>query len=274
MTALILSLAMLVLGPAIIAICGRNRHVIAGIDTFVLISIAGLVLFHLIPESFAVAGWSAGIAVVIGAVVPWALHKWSHHKKGHDLGALLPVAMIGLMAHAFIDGIALSEKLGAHQGHTDFLALGVILHRLPMAMAVWWIVSPRSGKRAAIITLSIIGVASVAGFNAAELALPLQPEAVLGWLQALVAGSLMHVVHAHSPAHHSHCQHAGPLAIGSVIAGGALIGLSLVHPVSEHFSALGGLGIGLELAAVVGLVVVLFFRQRKHVVVFNHRHQH
>ena len=85
-------------------------------------------------------------------------------------------------------GSAFSELFGNH------LALGVILHRIPVGMAIWWTVRPRLGKTVAIGALAIIAVATSAAYILGEPVIALMEAKSVACFQAFVAGTLLHVI--------------------------------------------------------------------------------
>ena len=83
----------------------------------------------------------------------------------------------------------------------------VILHRIPVGLAIWWILRPRHGFVGGLLGIGFIAAATVVGYA-------LGGEVVgdgegIGLYQAFVGGSLVHVVfhqarhdHRHERAHH------------------------------------------------------------------------
>jgi hypothetical protein len=142
-------------------------------------------------------------------------------------------ALAGLSLHALLDGAALSSP--GPEGGVSLLALGVILHRLPDALAVWLIVRSLQGPRWAAGLLGLMGVATVAGYLLGERALDALPPAAVAVFEALVAGSLLHILLHHpagSPvdadAHHEHHHHHPDVAEGRRQLGGTAGSLAAV----------------------------------------------
>ena len=80
------------------------------------------------------------------------------------------------------------------------LAFAVILHRLPVGISIWWLVSRNVGPVSALLAIAVLMAATGGGYAAGALAnqLPsLHPWLVL--FQALVAGVLVHVALDRSP---------------------------------------------------------------------------
>ena len=74
------------------------------------------------------------------------------------------------------------------------LPWAVVLHRLPVGLMVWFLIRPVYGLRLALATLLLIGVATVSGFFMGEFAVGSLTNDSRGLFQALVAGTLLHVV--------------------------------------------------------------------------------
>src|SRR5690606_33316710 len=77
--------------------------------------------------------------------------------------AVTVVALAGLTVHEFFDGVGLASAFYDEHG-TSLLAVAVILHRLPIAITVWWLVRPLRGVAAAWLVLGALGASTVAGF--------------------------------------------------------------------------------------------------------------
>lgn len=189
MLLLILSLAALALGPLLYVIGTRRAGVREGLDGFVFVSIAGLVIFHVIPEVMEVAGmWALGFAA-LGLFGPLVFERYVKKlaREAHALALVL--GMLGTVLHGMIDGMTLSSSTGF-----GALGLAVLVHRLPVGLAVWWLLKPQKGLKAALTVLISIGVATIVGFSLAEGSADRVHSFGAMCFQALVAGSLLHVV--------------------------------------------------------------------------------
>ncbi|MBT8098354.1 MAG: hypothetical protein KJO82_01320 [Gammaproteobacteria bacterium] len=231
---LVLSVIALLLGPCIYALGRRqptSKHVL---DGFVFIAVAGIVCVDIIPIALRNGGLLAGAFLALGLAFPVlaekAFERYAH--KAHVFVVLL--AAIGLTVHAIIDGIALLPQLGAAMAEQpsllgNQLALGVILHRLPVGMAIWWSVRPAFGTPVTMLTFALIIAATAAAYWFGAPIVEIAEARSLAYFQAFVAGSLVHVV-AFGVAHdHS----AEPLPAGKEwgYRVGILIGMFLVFAV-------------------------------------------
>ena len=217
---LIAAIIALFVGVAIVPLVRGRRLALAALDGFVLTALAGLLLVHVIPESIHEAGFWAVIMVVAGVFLPRLLEGGTHsHEANHkEPWSILTVASLGLLVHAFLDGGALSID-ALHLHDSDALTLGVVLHRLPMGMIIGLLGS--KGRRwLPWAVASAVGVATIGGYQAGLEALPAMGITGLALMQALVAGTLGHVVLERAPDLSDNTQ-SGRRA--------SALGLSLIH---------------------------------------------
>lgn len=201
MELLVASVLALAVGPIAVRLTRGRWHWLALLDGFVLVSLLGLILLELFPSAFAVGGPLAVAAAVLGVFLPPLLDRWFGDIHGRVHGTMLWLAMAGLAIHAMLDGAALLSA-DAHAGdhhHGDLLALGVILHRIPIGLTIWWAVRPSRGRVAALAIIGVLAAATVVGFWGSQPLLGALPLEALAVFQALVAGSLLHVVFGHQP---------------------------------------------------------------------------
>lgn len=245
--ALIASLAALVVGPLVFERT-RGAWALAALDAFALVAVGGLVSVHILPQCFEQSGWLAAPALALGLFGPGLLcgSKLLAGRTGSRI--TLPLALLGIALHALLDGVALGgggaggggAGGGAAGGSSvafDALALAIVLHRVSDGLGIWWLARPAYGKRVALLLLGTLAVFSVVGFA-------LRPQIEAGtshtwfWLlQALIAGSLLHVILRHPP---SAPRTSGGPRRGTALASGAggLLGLALVLAL-EGFVARG-----------------------------------
>jgi len=194
---------------------------VAALDAFVLVGVVGLVALEVVPGTIELAGWTAAMAAALGLLTPMIVERVfgaRAHRNTHR--AVLPIALIGVAVHAFLDGSALAGASNPTHVGGESLGLAIVLHRLSEGVAVWWLVRPSGGRAAASLALGFVAAATVSGFVFAN-ATPHVGEGIPSALfQAFVAGLLLHVVgHAADP-------RVGTGKNGRIAAGlGGLIGL-------------------------------------------------
>ena len=257
MELLVASLVALALGPAAAALLASRRRFIAALDGFVLVAVVGLVVMHILPHALELGGWGALAAAAAGLFLPFLAERATFTRGSFDHHAwLVGLAMLGLAVHAMLDGAALSHH-GPHHGehgHPEgsLLALGVLFHRIPVGLVIWVAVKPRQGTRAAIMMLIGIAAATVIGFAVGTSSLAYLPLGWLGAFQALVAGTLFHVVF-HDPlgAEDANAGTRGAAAVGGLFALGMLFALQMVHPIVHDLAGEDHVGaIFLDLALI------------------------
>jgi len=233
--ALLASLLALVIGPLVFERT-RGPWMLSALDAFALVAVGGLVSVHILPQSFAVAGWWAAPVLALGFFGPGLLCGTRLLSGSTGSKITLPLALLGIALHALLDGVA----LGSSKGSTglDALAWAVVLHRISDGLGIWWLARPAYGKRVALLLL-----ATLAGFSVLGYALDTHLESGVSqsWfalLQALIAGSLLHVILRHPP---SAPRGEGQAATTRLASGlGGLLGLALIlalegfHAGGEH----------------------------------------
>ena len=166
---------------------------------FFLIFFGGLVVLFLLGEEVRNLGLAALLLFFAGAITPLVLARGLSKKSlaNHATSAL---AISGLLMHTILDGAALASSTLDRE-----FVLAVLIHRLPVGAAVWWIVRARVGRKAALFSMGLLVVFTCLGhWIGNEL---LEVRALVG-LQVFVIGSLVHVlVHpgeAHPGTRHPH----------------------------------------------------------------------
>lgn len=231
MLALVLTILALAVGPLIHQLVLSRPAALELLDSFTVLTVGGLVLLQVVPGALAVGGWPAGLAAALGIASPVLAEELLQRaaEKVHRL--FLVVALLGIGLHALLDGLALAGPHGDE--HTSLLALGVVIHSVPVGLTVSWLLLPSYGRLAVIGTILFMVTATVAGFRAAPYLAVLERGAWLAVLQSFVAGSLVHVL-LHRP-HLEGGLAAAPLkkalavVAGSLAAAGTLALLLVSH---------------------------------------------
>jgi len=264
------SLLPLVIGPVAARLARRSAATSSALDAFVAVAVGGITVLHILPHAFLDAGSAALAAAVAGFLVPVGLERVQERWRRGTRSGLVLLAFLGLGLHATVDGVALFVPGGEHlaeaagNGHShagaSLLALAVILHRFPMALAIWWFAVPNLGRKVAVGLLAAIGVATVVGFTVADrLWLGLSSPGI-ALLQAAVAGMLLHVVVGH---HHGveGIPARGPRfasALGALAGAGVIAAMAGIHPLERLLPGELGTGVTfatLALAAAPALLV-------------------
>ncbi|MEM7282194.1 MAG: hypothetical protein AAF438_11255 [Pseudomonadota bacterium] len=205
---LVLSLVALVMGPLLYGACQRTQSLRGSLDGLLFVTIVGLVFVHIVPDVFEVAGATALLFLAAGLLVAILAERAQDFGSGDRYGWIVALGAIALVVHAVMDGIALlpvdhshAVGFGGHHGHSHgaggangYVAFGVILHRIPVGMAIWWAVRPRLGQKTAVAAIFVIAIATSAAYILGEPVVALMEDKGVACFQAFVAGTLLHVM--------------------------------------------------------------------------------
>ncbi|MCE9687896.1 metal transporter [Shewanella sp. AS16] len=220
---LVASCIALLLGPLFYRYFSSGSGLQKGLDGFIFVSLGGLVLLHILPELLEHGGFVAIVFVVLGLWGPTASERLFHRYSEITHNLTLSLGVGGLLLHTITDGGAM--VLAQQAGNSSLLALGVILHRLPVGLAIWWLLKPQVGTRWASLVLTAMILLTGIGYFAGEQLLSQLSLDNTVYLQAFVTGSILHVV-----LHQPHGQHE-PDRLGKYEyqAGiGSLLGIGLL----------------------------------------------
>lgn len=206
---LLLSVFALFLGPLTYRLLQRQSGWLDLLDAFIFVTISGLVFFHILPEILHSGGVMVFVLMAIGVLAPSWIEKYFHKAAHQAHQATLFLGILGLVLHASLDGSVLIVEPGDHTAW--LLALGVLLHRFPVGLTIWWLLRPQYGRLLPTVVLLTMSGATIAGALFADYSLAQFDGQWLAWLQAFVMGSIMHVV-LHRPYLHAHFHHDQPHA--------------------------------------------------------------
>lgn len=192
MNYLLFSIIALIFGPILYQIVRKRDFLLKLIDGFVFVSISGLLLLHLIPHFYEEPSLMLPLLLFLGFLGPSILEKilYSAHTKIHKLSLFF--AILGILLHTLFDGAALA--LLVEESHNIDIAIAVILHRLPVGLTVWWLVTPAFGKKtSSLLILAMIIFTCFGYFAMHDFTHSIEHELIHG-LEAFIAGTLFHVV--------------------------------------------------------------------------------
>lgn len=208
MTYLLLSILALIAGPFIFALASSRAAAREGMEGFILVTLGGIIFLHIAPEAWQIAGFASVATGLLGLAFPALLESAYRQALSRAHLVVLAVAAAGIVVHAVLDGIALLPLVADDEPGSRALALGVIIHRLPVGMAIWWVLRPQFGTTVAVLTFALVIVTTVIGYAVGG-ELFSSGEWPLALFQAFVAGSLIHVAlfgvsHEHDHEAHEH----------------------------------------------------------------------
>jgi len=220
---LIASCIALLFGPIFYRYLSTGSGLQKGLDGFIFVSLGGLVLIHILPELLEHGGFITLLFVMLGVWGPTASEKLFHQYSEITHNITLTLGIGGLLLHTMTDGGAMI--LAQQQGNSTLLALGVIMHRLPVGVAIWWLLKPQVGTRWASAVLVAMMILTSLGYFAGEHLLTQLSIENTVYLQAFVTGSILHVV-LHQPHGHQDEDIQGQYQYQAGI--GSLLGLGLL----------------------------------------------
>lgn len=208
---LIAAAAAPILGPVLYRILHDHPRAVAAVDNFVYVAVPLLVAWQVLPHAWEDRNALMVVAVVAGFFIPALVERASHALADQTDNLAMVVGLSGLVLHAMLEGAALVPGVAPVEAP---FAAAVILHRIPVALVIWWLIAPRFGSVAASAGVGSIVIATLAGYGlGAELLADVHGSGAELY-QAFVSGSLVHVVfhqgrHDHDHSHDGHHHHHG-----------------------------------------------------------------
>lgn len=246
---LVATLLALAAGPALYAFGRHNARMLAFLDGFVLVSIAGLVVLEVVPGTFTQGGpWSVAF-LLAGLFGPTLLERlFRNAERATHIGAL-GFAVCGLVFHALGDGVVLAPGTGADPRDWA-LPAAVVVHSIPVGMAVWWLLAPTFGAGPPLVALLAMAAGTLAGYFHGDALSATLGQQAWAWFQSLIAGTILHVIFGRPHLHgteedptHEHLEERLPAPVaryegfGNLLALAALVVISLIHTSAASESA-------------------------------------
>ncbi len=220
--ALILSVLALLTAPFLAQRISKVPAVKAGLDGFVMLTVLGLITLTLVPEALSHGGIWGLLVALLGFGLPWIAEFVFHRAEEMTHRIVLIVAALALVIHASSDGAVLAYAGSSGQG--IYVAAGIVLHRIGVAIALWWLLRPILTPLNGYFILIALGIMTIFGYALATYATEWYGLPVIGYWQAFASGSLMHVV-LHPLEDHSHAPKEGTLTAHRV---GTVLGMLFV----------------------------------------------
>jgi ZIP family zinc transporter/zinc and cadmium transporter len=156
-----------------IAVTSHTAWTVRALDTVLsfaagfLISVSILDLF---PDSLRAVGPSAaGIVLFAYLLVHLTQHTIGRHfhfgEETHSVSELVSLsALIGLLMHTFVDGVAVTSSLQVSSGLGALVFVAVLLHKFPEGLAISSLfLAAGAGRGRAILAAAALGAATIAG---------------------------------------------------------------------------------------------------------------
>jgi ZIP family zinc transporter/zinc and cadmium transporter len=181
-----------------LAVTSRQRWSVRALDGMLAFAAGFMIavgLLDLLPEALARGGRSAAVVALLGYL---AVHITQHvigthfhfgEETHHVSEAVSVAALVGLLLHTFVDGVAVASGLDVGGAVGALVFLAVILHKVPEGLAISSLfLAAGQGRRRALLAAGALGVATIAGLVLTEHVAALRDHGL-----ALAAGVTLYV---------------------------------------------------------------------------------
>lgn len=155
------------------AVTSRSRWSAGALETLIAISAGFMVsvaVLDLIPESIVTHGRDAAAIVLVGyLLVHLTQHTFARHfhfgpETHHVTGAVSASALIGLLLHTFVDGVAIASGFETRPSLGILVFLAILLHKLPEGLAIGSLfLAAGASRTSALGAGAALGVATLLG---------------------------------------------------------------------------------------------------------------
>src|SRR3954467_4446671 len=181
-----------------LAVTSRARWSVRALDGMLAFAAGFMIavgLLDLLPEALARGGHTAAVVALGGYL---AVHLTQHvigthfhfgEETHHVSEAVSVAALVGLLLHTFVDGVAVASGLGVGGAVGALVFIAVILHKVPEGLAISSLfLAAGQGRGRALFAAGALGVATIAG-----VVLTSQVAALRDHGLALAAGGTLYV---------------------------------------------------------------------------------
>ncbi|MBK8013017.1 MAG: hypothetical protein IPK13_16875 [Deltaproteobacteria bacterium] len=189
---LLLSMLAIAIGPVAFSLLRRTSRGLSFMDGLVLGSVGSLLLFHVVPEALEAGGGLAGLALLLGPVLPLALEKveWAGQGRSARFAAVLGALVV--LVHGVMDGAALGDAPPSARA----LSWAIVSHRVIDGALLWWLLRRSVGRNWTLLILGVLGAATVLGFFI-TLDAHAHGSPAMSAFEAFVAGTLLFLLASH-----------------------------------------------------------------------------
>jgi ZIP family zinc transporter/zinc and cadmium transporter len=180
------------------AVIARNKWSTSALDAMLafaagfMISVA---MIDLLPEALSRGGHTAAMVALGGYL---AVHITQHvigthfhfgEETHHVSEAVSVAALVGLLLHTFVDGVAVASGFGVSSAVGALVFIAVILHKVPEGLAISSLfLAAGQGKTRALLAAGALGLATILGLMLTDVIAPLRENGL-----ALAAGVTLYV---------------------------------------------------------------------------------
>jgi zinc and cadmium transporter len=156
-----------------LAVTSRARWSVRALDGMLAFAAGFMIavgLLDLLPEALARGGHSAAVVALLGYL---AVHLTQHvigthfhfgEETHHVSEAVSVAALVGLLLHTFVDGVAVAAGLDVGGAVGALVFVAVILHKVPEGLAISSLfLAAGQGRRRALLAAGALGASTMAG---------------------------------------------------------------------------------------------------------------
>ncbi len=156
-----------------LAVTSRVRWTLRALDAILSFAAGFLIsvsLIDLLPGAIAKSGANGAIAALVAYVlVHITQHTIGGHfhfgEETHQVSSIVSMtALVGLLMHTFVDGVAVASGFGVSQGLGALVFVAVLLHKFPEGLAISSLFLAAGASRAKAIGAALaLGMTTIIG---------------------------------------------------------------------------------------------------------------
>jgi ZIP family zinc transporter/zinc and cadmium transporter len=156
-----------------VAVTSRAQRSLKALDAMLSFSAGFLIsvsIIDLFPQSIVVAGPTAPIIALASYVlVHLTQHTIGRHfhfgEETHSVSEIVSFsALVGLLMHTFVDGVAVASGLAVSTGLGALVFLAVLLHKFPEGLAISSLfLAAGAGRQRALLAAGALGLTTILG---------------------------------------------------------------------------------------------------------------
>jgi ZIP family zinc transporter/zinc and cadmium transporter len=156
-----------------LAVTSRARWTVRALDAILSFAAGFLVsvaIVDLLPEAIARSGSNGAIAALVAYVlVHITQHTIGGHfhfgEETHEVSSVVSMtALVGLLMHTFVDGVAVASGFGVSQGLGALVFVAVLLHKFPEGLAISSLFLAAGASRAKAVGAALaLGLTTIVG---------------------------------------------------------------------------------------------------------------
>jgi zinc and cadmium transporter len=156
-----------------LAVTSRVRWTLRALDVILCFAAGFLIsvsLIDLLPAAIERSGSNGAIAALVAYIlVHITQHTIGGHfhfgEETHQVSSIVSMtALIGLLMHTFVDGVAVASGFGVSQGLGALVFVGVLLHKFPEGLAISSLFLAAGASRSRAIGAALaLGVTTIVG---------------------------------------------------------------------------------------------------------------